>query len=335
VLALAALSAAAPAAVAWPGGITCASQGGRNTPMVVGANCRSYQINRTIRRYVAWLPRSATERMRRGHSAPLVVMLHGSSGTGEQFLNHSGWKEKARRKGFIAAFPTGMKYVIDSDGPVHLSTKWASYGLEDDVDETQTPPTDDVAFLFNVVYDISHSTAVDADRVYLSGFSNGGSMCMRAALELTDIFHAFGCNAGTIYDPRQTITAGHPYRPVMFTYGGLDRNLLPAAQETNPEWTEIPTDPTAAFANRAVKGLAAQQLTVLRLNPEVHHLVRHDATGFDLRFDRPVGANGSRMDFVLLDDVEHEYPRGTRRQHNNPHGFEMTDILWPYFKHAA
>ena len=53
-------------------------------------------------------------------------MFHGSSGTGEQFLRTSGWREQADREGLIAVFPTGLRYrVLESGRRVRSGTTTA------------------------------------------------------------------------------------------------------------------------------------------------------------------------------------------------------------------
>ena len=64
-----------------------------------------------------------------GHRAarPVVFMFHGSTGTGEQFLRVSGWREQADATGLVAVFPTGLRYRVLDSG--RLSTKWNSFSL--------------------------------------------------------------------------------------------------------------------------------------------------------------------------------------------------------------
>ena len=318
---------AAPAP-AWPGDTDCATEGRRGLAMRAGANCRELRFDGAARRYVAWVAPRAQRRMRLGRRVPLVVVLHGSSGTGEQFLDISGWREKARAEGFVAVFPTGLEYLVDDEGPPRRSTRWAYYMVENGIDESVVPPADDVGFLRRVVDDVAAVTAIDRRAVYLSGFSSGGGMCMRAALELTRTFRAFGCNAGSVVDPQRTVTAGAPFRPVMLTFGSLDRNLLADAQAHDPALTEIPVEPAAALANQGVREHVRRQLIPLRLAPDTDVVVRRPAA-FDVRFDDPVGpARGSELHFVVLDEVEHEYPNGR----NNPRGFDMPDLLWRFFR---
>ena len=326
---VAGLLPAAPAA-AWPGGTDCVTEGGPRLAMRAGANCRALQFDGAGRRYVAWVSRTAQRRMRRGRRVPLVVILHGSSGSGEQFLDISGWREKANREGFVAVFPTGMEYLIDDEGPPRRSTRWAYYMVENGIDETVVPPADDVGFLRRVVTDVARVNAVDRRAVYLSGFSSGGAMCMRAALELTRTFRAFGCNAGSVVDPQRAVTPGAPYRRVVLAFGSLDRNHLADAQAHDPALTEIPLDPAAALANPGVREHIRRQLIPLRLRPESDVLVERPSA-FDVRFDDPVGrVPSAALHFVVLDEVEHEYPNSR----NNPHGFVMADLLWRFFRGA-
>ena len=79
----------------------------------VGVNCRTVEHDGVERRYVVYVPQRPAE----GDRAPVVLMFHGSSGTGEQFLRTSGWREQADRTGLIAVFPTGLRYrVLDPAG---------------------------------------------------------------------------------------------------------------------------------------------------------------------------------------------------------------------------
>ena len=124
---------------AWPGGVDCATEGGPGLSVRAGANCRALRFDGSNRRYVAWVSPAAQRAMRRGRRVPMVVMLHGAAGTGEDFLDKSGWREKANREGFVAVFPTGLRYRVDEVDPPRMSTRWAYYLLENGIDETVDP----------------------------------------------------------------------------------------------------------------------------------------------------------------------------------------------------
>lgn len=335
--ALAALVLASPASAAlpnpWPGGISCATKSYLRFTYKVGNNCRQFSWDGHDRRYVAFLPRSAKRRMNRHERVPVVAMLHGSSGTGEEFLNHSGWQETARREGFIAVFPTGQEYVIDTQGPRHMSTKWADYNLADDIDEMQTPPADDVGFLRAVAVDIASSARVDPRRVYLSGFSNGGAMCLRAALELTDRLAAAGCNAGALHAVHH-VTAGQPHIPVVLTIGSLDDRFLTALHDAgaDPSLTELPMNASDLLQLPGVPSFVSTHTASFDLTDRADVRVNGPRV-VNVRYDHPVrNVNGtSQLQLMVLKGVEHEYPTATNNAHHG-RGFRMSEILWAFFR---
>src|SRR6185295_15341306 len=115
-----------------PFGIPCDSVGVSGIPYVPGVNCRLMEVDGYTRRYVVWVPLAGVPA-----NAPAVFMLHGGSGTGEQFLRMSGWREKATQEGFIAIFPTAVEhFVLDNQ---RFSTVWNNYGLPFEIDPNRRP----------------------------------------------------------------------------------------------------------------------------------------------------------------------------------------------------
>lgn len=47
---------------------------------------------------------------------PVVFMLHGTNGNGEDFYTDSGWKEVGEAENIITVFPSSWKYCIVEDG---------------------------------------------------------------------------------------------------------------------------------------------------------------------------------------------------------------------------
>ena len=121
-------------------------------------------------------------------------MFHGGSGNGERFLKISGWREQADATGLIAVFPTGERYRITETG--RLETRWASFGILDEIEEAETPPADDVAFVDAMLADIEAGLHVDAHRIYASGFSNGAGMAARLARRPLETFAAVAFSGG-------------------------------------------------------------------------------------------------------------------------------------------
>ena len=100
----------------------------------VGVNCRQVEVDGHPRQFVAYVPATAPAT---GPRAPVVFMFHGSSGTGEQFLRMSGWREQADATGLVAVFPTGLRYRILENG--RRSTKWNDGDLAAEIDLSERP----------------------------------------------------------------------------------------------------------------------------------------------------------------------------------------------------
>jgi poly(3-hydroxybutyrate) depolymerase len=327
---------AVPVPNPWPGlHIPCASRGLGNTAYVTGVNCRHILHQKYPRRFVTLVPPKAARKMGNGHRVPLVLMLHGSGGTGEQFLLHSGWSRKATREGFVVAFPTGITYLLN-DGSGRHNTKWNSFSLLEDVDPTVVPPgwphgsvfpADDVGFLRKLIANTRSKLRIDARRIYIAGFSNGGQMCSRAGIQMSDIVAAVACNAGFLHEEHHPVLP-NPNMPTLLAIGNRDYHILDIAKRADPTLEEVPLDP--ATLDRVMSDTFSITLASLQLvdQPRRETVATNTTT---IAWARPVIGNPFRnsLVFVGLDDVEHNYPNG--KTLHNPHRFNMPDIAWPFF----
>ena len=112
----------------------CATEGTFGIPYRNGINCRIVEVDGHPRRFVVYVPR---HRPVTGPLRPVMFMFHGSTGTGEQFLRVSGWREQADATGLVAVFPTGLRYRVLDSG--RRSTKWNSFDLAGEVDLEERP----------------------------------------------------------------------------------------------------------------------------------------------------------------------------------------------------
>ena len=111
---------------------------------------------------------------------PLVIVLHGYTGTAEGMVTLTGFNEKSDEEGFIVAYPQG------------LSQRWnVGFGsLKFD--------TDDVGFIDELIDRLEQKYAIDANKVYVTGFSNGAMMSYLLGAELSDKIAAIAPVAGSI-----------------------------------------------------------------------------------------------------------------------------------------
>jgi poly(3-hydroxybutyrate) depolymerase len=175
------------------------------------------------RQYILYIPSSYT-----GNTpVPLVIDMHGYYGNmNMQYTGDSGirWRAKADKAGFICAFPNGY---------------WWSWNGGSCCGDAVEDNIDDVGFLKAVVDNIKRSYNIACNKVYASGYSNGGGMAMRLAVEASDTFAAV---IGYVADPDVALNLARPISVIFFR--GYNDNEVPyngdaddkSAQESFQAW---------------------------------------------------------------------------------------------------
>jgi polyhydroxybutyrate depolymerase len=105
---------------------------------------------------------------------PTVIVLHGHFGWAAQTARSTGFIEAARRHGFAAVFPDGLK------------RQW--------IDGRRGGPSgpDDVAFLRALAERLIADGVARRGRIYFAGISNGGIMSFTMACEAPDLVAGVG-----------------------------------------------------------------------------------------------------------------------------------------------
>jgi len=103
---------------------------------------------------------------------PLVIYFHGSLGTGENMRNLSGFDFDylANEYGFVVAYPDGYENHWND------CRRSASYSAN-------LKNIDDVGFVKALISQLKSDFNIDPEKVIASGFSNGGHMVYRLAME--------------------------------------------------------------------------------------------------------------------------------------------------------
>jgi polyhydroxybutyrate depolymerase len=157
------------------------------------------------RGYRVRVPPGATGRL------PVVVVLHGGGGNGEQVDQQTGMSQAAARAGFITVFPNGS-------GRTALLTwnagRCCAYAQREDVD--------DVAFLSAMLDRVLTDYPADPARVFATGMSNGAMMSYRLACAMSDRFAGIAPVAGAL-----NVDPCRPARPVsvLAIHGTADQNV--------------------------------------------------------------------------------------------------------------
>jgi polyhydroxybutyrate depolymerase len=154
---------------------------------------------------------------------PLVVALHGFRQSPQRMADLTGMNRVADRYGFVAA------YASSGDKPNWQDASWM--------------PKDDVVYLRRLIDRLIARGGIDRRRVYVLGFSLGGSMTYRVACELATRVAAIAEVSGAMYVPRC-----HPARPVsVFSIVGdadpyvplAGKGRTPAQAATSARWARL------------------------------------------------------------------------------------------------
>jgi polyhydroxybutyrate depolymerase len=258
-----------------------------------GVNSRTVELDGIDRHYVVYVPPDLPAR------APVVFMFHGSSGTGEQFLHTSGWREQADREGLIAVFPTGLRYRVLESG--RRVTKWNDYELETEVDLDERPPgypegspmpANDVGFVDLIMEDLGAELPIDRRRVYMSGFSNGANFAARVAADRARHVAAAAYSGGGLTEVRPGSV------PTYVTVGSEDAKILEGTG-----LTELPLNPVDILTSPVVRPFIDLHLQTLELDPDLFGAVAGpDTTSLRWPATDPV------LRFGMIAGMGHKYP---------------------------
>jgi len=267
-----------------------------------------------LRRFIVFVPSSYQPSL---GPYPVVYMLHGTGQTAQIIKNNTTWNQAAETLGFIAVYPEALPYLLN-DGTTR--TKWHTLNVAQfTVDPSELPMADDVAYLRELQNTLAAHLNVDCERVFASGFSNGGGFVKSMArVHLADIFAATSSSGG-LGLPTGIPTDFYPldgvsFRPHFEIVGTRDANkkaTCVAAGDINPG-DDLPRlvadivntpcmwDPLTALAEAvgldpgAYRSIEQPGFTQILWNTALHP-----------------GPGPTEFRFRILPNLGHEYPSGT------------------------
>jgi polyhydroxybutyrate depolymerase len=130
-----------------------------------------------LRRWFTYVPASYDP----NKAYPLVVAMHGMSSAITAFTGDSRWQDAAEKYGLLVVFLQAFPSVILGQIPIPI---WNQYVLH------ASDPTDDVAFIKEVIARTKKNYRVDAGRIYATGHSNGAGMSWRLGIDAAESFTA-------------------------------------------------------------------------------------------------------------------------------------------------
>ncbi|SDH81665.1 alpha/beta hydrolase family esterase [Roseospirillum parvum] len=163
------------------------------------------------RRYLIDHPGPAAE----GTRWPLVMVLHGGGGNGENARRMSGFSAPRYARRAILVYPWGTSRFAGMD---RLKTWNAGHccGF------AMKRKVDDVGFLAALIDHLVAHDHADPERVFVTGMSNGAMMAHRLGIELSGRIAGIAPVVGGLFGDESRPT--HPV-PALIITGALDKNV--------------------------------------------------------------------------------------------------------------
>ena len=181
------------------------------------------------RNYIVYIPEIYD-----GSSAvPLVLNFHGYGSNATQQMFYGDFRDIANTEGFLLVHPEGTL----SNGDQFWNVGFPG---------TTSSTIDDVGFTEALIDELANSYAIDLDRVYATGMSNGGFMSFLLACQLSEKIAAVASVTGSMTpDTFNDCNAQHP-TPVLQIHGTND-SVVP--YDGNSIWTLPIVDVVSYWVN--------------------------------------------------------------------------------------
>jgi len=253
------------------------------------------------REYIEYVPESYDA----GTPAPVLFCLHGLGDEMTSAFNAFGFKKIADDHGWILITPQALNAttIIGSIGTAWdagVSVDASMFGISGRIHVNQG--VDDCGFLLAILDDLIANYSVDEGSVFVTGFSMGGFMTNRIAIEHGDRIKAVASVSGTIgYDIQESV----PVTPIntMHIHGNAD---------------EVVSYADAALTYNSYKfvvGVGAEATvdywrTANGCDEEPEHTIFDDIANDGLTFERYMyknGENGTKTCFIKVNNGQHDW----------------------------
>ena len=263
---------------------------------------------------------------------PLLVVLHGGGGNAE-VASKMGFSVLADREQFIVVYPeaTGGHWNDGRAGEVIVEKAGGN---------------DDVGFIVALVESIQRKHPVDRQRIFVTGFSNGGMMSHRLGIARPDLFAAIAPCIGGIPKPLASEKAFRPAQPISvlilqgtedplvpYDGGKVTVNLVPALRgKVERDHGSIASTGDALRLWKKANGILGEPTVTLLPDRDPHDGCRLE------RSEWREGRGGSSVTLIRMIGAGHTLP-GARQYlpekiiGKTCHDAQAPELIWEFFQH--
>lgn len=232
---------------------------------------------------------------------PLVIVLHGYGDTAQNLAPLTGFLPLAEAEGFIVAFPNGyLRQWNDGGQGRHYE--------------------DDVAILLELIDLLASNVPIDRERIYLVGFSNGGTMVYRAHCEQPEVFAGIAAISGTMRMDQPC--PARAYTNVAIIHGTGDETVPFLGSAPNRRHGVIETSRIWSRRNECTDDLPDFEYPFSTRTAQQHY---------------QTCAEGTQVLLYAIKDLPHTWAGAIERHYTGGHvepEIDATRIVWNFFEEA-
>ena len=268
---------------------------------VVTLNAQAGQTNKTMqfggveRQYIEYIPANVQS------PAPVLFVLHGLGDDMSNMFNATGFKQIADQHGWIVITPQALEASVMG---YSMGTAWNSgihaslYGMDLNINED----VDDSGFIMAILDDLIANSNADANNVFVTGFSMGGFMSNRLAIEHGDRIKAIASVSGTVGNVVQGNTpTGHV--SAMHIHGTADGTVGYENADFNLSVTSVSVGLGAEATVEYWRSYNQCSATPTTYNYPDN---MNDNLTFE-RYEYTGGTNGTRTVFIKVNGGDHTW----------------------------
>ena len=240
-------------------------------------------------------------------NVPLVLNFHGFGSNANQQMFYGDFRDIADTEGFVLVHPQGT--TLNGSQYWNVGSPGSS-GI----------PVDDVGFTEALIDELANLYAINLDRVYATGMSNGGFMSFLLACQLSEKIAAIASVTGSMtFDTYDNCNAQHP-TPILQIHGTND-GVVP--YDGNTTWILPIEDVISYWVNYNNCQTNPTITTFPDLNPSdgsiVEHIVYTD------------GDNASTTELMKVIGGGHTWPGSVFNLPGTNQDINASMEIWQFF----
>ncbi|MFC8566038.1 alpha/beta hydrolase family esterase [Streptomyces sp. NPDC057245] len=222
---------------------------------------------------------------------PLVIAFHGRGADAAELREKSRLERAATARGMLVSFPEGLDH---------------GWGAGTRATKQRPDPGLDVRFTEALIKHLVRTEHADPERVYVAGFSNGGSMALRMAAERPELLAGAVSVSGQLPAGDAAVRPTGPL-PVMVVYGADDPVRPLAGWPSPPPDPEEPILPSLSAQDTAAAFAAAGDAG----KPVTREEKGYDRTVWSLKDAPAHSADAATVQLLVVHGAGHTWPGST------------------------